>query len=286
MLKNRIIGLVIVKNGIVVQSKKFRQYLPVGDPKITLEYFDKWGIDEIILLDISATSSGETKTLNVLDEITSNCFVPVTYGGGLNSKERIYKAFNNGADKVSFNYILGKKNDLIQNTIKEFGRQSVVASIDFIETDNGNKVYDYSKNKNSNKNLYEFVEYIDNLGVGEILINCVNRDGTYNGFSLDSIKELKNIKAQLILSGGARKVKHFKKGFKIKNLSALAASNMFHFYEHSVSKLKANLKDCNIRQNNNILYDSHIFDSDLRIKKLNDNKLESLIYKKLIDEDI
>ena len=61
---------------------------------------------------------------------------------------------------------------------------------------------------------------------------------------------------------------------------------MFHFYEHSVSKLKANLKDCNIRQNNNILYDSHIFDSDLRIKKLNDNKLESLIYKKLIDEDI
>ena len=286
MLKKRIIATVIVKDGIVVQSKQFNQYLPVGKINVTLEFLDKWGVDEIVLLDISATKNNSHLVLDQLQNVVKKCFVPLTYGGGLKNISMVHDAFHKGADKVSFNDAFFNNQDLISNVSKEFGNQSVVLSIDFLEVNNQAFLYNYQSSKATKIKLDEAIINAQNLGVGEILINCVNRDGMYNGFAINSIKSLPKLSVPLIVAGGARNSYHFEECLKIEKISAMAAGNMFHFVEHSVTKLKTNLKSNFIRKNLEFNYNDHLIQSDQRIKKLSDEKLNDFLYEKLLDKDI
>ena len=286
MLKKRIIATVIVKNGIVVQSKCFENYLPVGKIDVSLEFLDKWGIDEIILLDISATINNSSYVLDRLQQAVKNCFVPLTYGGGLKNLKMVHDAFFKGADKVSFNDAFFNNQDLISQVSKEFGKQSVVLSIDFVELNGGAFVFNYKKSEITKIPLQEAIINAENLGVGEILINCVNRDGMYNGFAINTLKSLKKSALPIIIAGGARDPSHFEECLKIDNISAMAAGNMFHFVEHSVTKLKRRLKSNLIRKNLEFNYNDHMICSDQRIKKLSDEKLDEFLYEKILDKDI
>ena len=286
MLKKRIIANVIVKNGIVVQSNQFKSYLPVGKIDVTLEFLDKWGIDEIILLDISATANNSSNVLNKLQQVVKNCFVPLTYGGGLKNLRMVHNAFYQGADKVSFNDAFFNNRELISKVSKEFGRQSFVLSIDFVEINEKAFVYNYIKSKTTKITLQEAITNAENLGVGEVLINCVNRDGMYNGFAINTIKSLQKSSLPIIIAGGAREPSHFQECLKLDKISAMAAGNMFHFVEHSVTKLKRMLKSKLIRKNLEFNYNDHLINSDQRIEKLSDEKLNSFLYQKLLDKDI
>lgn len=286
MLKKRIIAAVIAKDGVVVQSNQFKTYLPVGKIDVTLEFLDSWGIDEIVLLDISATKNGSSLVLDQLQEIVRNCFVPLTYGGGLRNISMVHKAFEKGADKVCFNSAFFNNQELISMVTEEFGKQSVVLSLDFIEEKDNSFLYNYQTGCSTNTTLQDAITKAEKMGVGEILINCVNRDGMYNGFAYETVKLLNNLSVPLIITGGARKASHFADCLNLKQVSAMAAGNMFHFVEHSVTKLKAQLKNKLIRKNLEFNYENHVIQEDQRIQKLSDSSLNEFLYEKLIDRDI
>lgn len=286
MLKKRVIAIVIVKDGIVVQSKEFKKYLPVGNISITLEFLDQWGVDEIVLLDISATKNNRNDVIDNLQESVRKCFVPLTYGGGLNNIEIVHDTFKKGADKVSFNHAFFNNPDLVSKTASEFGQQSVMVSIDFIEKNGEAWVYNYQTCEKKDITLQKAIYKAESLGVGEILINCVNRDGMYNGFAIETVKSLEKSSVPLILAGGARTSEHFLELLALDHISAMAAGNMFHFVEHSVTKLKSNLESELVRKDAEFNYLSHTIISDQRINKLPDEVLESFLYEKLLDRDI
>ena len=199
MLKKRIIATVLVQNGIVVQSKGFRSYLPVGTVAISLEFLDKWGIDEIILLDISASRKKKQVVLENLDDLTRKCFVPITYGGGLDNISIVHEAFRKGADKVAFNAAFLNNKEVIAQTVAEYGQQSVVLSLDFFEKEDGSFLYDYLNRKITTIPINESIIQAQMLGIGELMLNCVNRDGKYNGFAVETVKKLTKLNVPLIL---------------------------------------------------------------------------------------
>lgn len=285
MLKKRILATVVVKDGIVVQSSQFKSYLPVGAVSVTLDFLDKWGIDEIVLLDISATKTGKLTVLENLQYFVEKCFVPITYGGGLSAMFQVHDAFKKGADKVSFNAALSTDQSLISKTAAEFGQQSVVVSIDFVEEEQA-MVYDYRSGEITGETLVAAINRAEALGVGEILINCVGKDGMYTGFAKKTVESLDNSNIPLIVVGGARRPEHFIEMLPLKQVSALGAGNMFHFVEHSVTKLKAQIESEYLRTDFQFTYKTHKFIDDQRIQKLPDEVLEGFLYEKLLDREI
>tara|TARA_B110000003_G_scaffold189034_1_gene187867 strand:+ start:1321 stop:2175 length:855 start_codon:yes stop_codon:yes gene_type:complete len=284
MIKKRIVAVVPVLNNIVVQSFKFNRYLPIGKLEVTLEFLSRWGIDEIIILDISKDKS--LPLFHNLQNHIKNCFVPITYGGGLNSLDNVKKVFNKGADKVSFNSSFTKNKKLITETSKLYGEQSVVISLDYSYDQSYQPyVYDYMNNKKTNISLYQSIEDSISLGAGEILLNNIDKDGQYNGFDLNLIYLQKKYKTPLIFAGGARTSKHFLDAFN-NGADSLAAGNLFHFTEHSVSKLKSNLSNLNVRKNPSFNYENHQVDNLQRVQKLDDDLLDNMLYTKIEDENI
>ena len=269
MIKKRIVAVVPVLNNIVVQSFKFNRYLPIGKVGVTLEFLSRWGIDEIIILDISKDKS--LPLFHNLQNHIKKCFVPITYGGGLNSIDKVKKVFNKGADKVSFNSSFTNNKKLIQETSKLYGEQSVVISLDYsYDQNNQPYIYDYMNNKKTNISLYKSIEDAISLGAGEILLNNIDKDGQYNGFDLDLISLQEKTKTPLIFAGGARSIEHFLNAFN-NGADSLAAGNLFHFTEHSVAKLKSNLSNFNVRKNPSFNYENHLVNNLQRVQKLDDN---------------
>lgn len=286
MHKKRIIGIIIVKNGIVVQSINFNKYLPVGSIPIALQYLDNWGIDEIVIIDIDATRYGTKSILENLDLHSRNCFVPITYAGGLADIDSVRMAFKKGADKVMFNHSFISDPSLIQNTIKIFGSQSTIVSIDFVKNDNEYYVYNYLDGNRSNQSVKNLVDRAIDLEVGEILLNSVDNDGRYNGFEHRVLDELGDVQVPLILAGGAREADHFTKVFKKYNIDALAAGNMFNFVEHSAIKLKASMGLPDLRYDSYVNYRRQKLYDDQRLEKHDDEYLSELLYVKLLDRKI
>ena len=284
MIKKRIIAVVPVLNNIVVQSFNFNKYLPIGRVDVTLEFLSRWGIDEIVLLDISKDKSNPL--LYSLKGHIQKCFVPITYGGGLNSIDRVKTAFKNGADKVSFNSCFTNDKELIKKTSSLYGEESIVISVDYsYDLNNHPFIYNYMTNKVTNISLYKYIEDSVSLGVGEILLNNVDKDGQYNGFDTKIIPIQEKYKTPIIFTGGARTSEHFLKGFN-NGAETLAAANLFHFTEHSVAKLKSNLNKIHIRKNPSFNYETHLINKFQRIKKLDDNLLDNMLYKKIEDHNI
>jgi cyclase len=288
MLKKRIIATLVVKDNIVVQSIGFNKYLPIGSPLIAVEYLNKWGIDEIIYLDISSTKLNLKPNYSIIKSISSKCNVPLTIGGGIKNLEDIKNLINLGADKVSLNNILFENPSLISKAAKIFGNQCIVASIDIIKQGSQYYLYNYLTKKHIHNNIIEFINNIIDLGSGEIIVNNVDRDGSYSGYDIELFNFLSNeIKVPVIASGGAKNGDDFVEIFTKTNVSAASASNLFHFTEHSVNILKSIVsKKIEIRVDSQIKYEENILDEKKRLTKFPDVYLEQLLYKKFEKEDI
>jgi cyclase len=286
MLKNRIIATVVVRDNIVVQSFGFKRYLPIGKLGVSLEFLDAWGIDEIIVLDISATKCQSNEVLESLSSQVKACFVPLTYGGGLVAKDDVSLAFESGADKVSFNNAFFTNPEIIRETSMRYGAQSCVLSIDLIKEAGDYKVFRYVDSTVSDLNLEDAVKKGQDMGVGEILINSIDRDGSYEGFDREMADRLSFLEIPVILAGGARYSSDFDEIFSNTSIKALAAGNMFHFVEHSVSKLKSTIVSDQIRKAINVDYGTHRFVEDQRNVKLDEDVLEELMYQRLADREI
>lgn len=275
-------------DGNVVQSIGFKRYLPVGKPSIAVDFLNQWGVDEIVLLDISATRSSRGPDLAMVKAAARHCRTPLTVGGGITSLNHIYELMQSGADKVSINRALFNKPDLITAAARIFGNQCIVASIDVRISNQIYHVFDYIKHEVLPLTPWDFAKHLQELGAGELLINSVDRDGMKNGFDLKLTNQIcDSVTIPIIICGGAGIPNHFIDVLKKTQASGIAAANLFHYFEHSVTIIKAICSYKNmVRHESYAGYSAAKVDEMGRLLKKNEKFLEDLLYIKVKKEVI
>ena len=247
MLKNRIIPCLDVKNGRVVKGINFLELKDAGDPVVQAAFYDKSGADEICFLDITATHENRNTIIETVKKTADKCFVPLTVGGGIRTIEDIRKLLIAGTDKVSINTAAVKDPLFIKQASQKFGSQCIVVAVDVKKHNNEWLVYSHGGTINTNINALLWIEKLEKLGAGEILLTSMDRDGTKNGFDLDLLKNATNISGvPIIASGGVGTKEHFEEGVTIGGASALLAASVFHFAEISIKEVKMYLHKKNI----------------------------------------
>ena len=229
MPSKRIIASLIVRDGWVVQSIGFTKYLPVGRAEIAAKFLDDWGVDEIVLLDITATRDGRVIDADLVRRVSNSCFVPVTVGGGIKSVEDIRTLLHAGADKICLNSTALTAPDLIGKAAHHFGQQCVMVSVDAVTAGPATyRVYDHVNAKPTNVNPAQFSQTCANAGAGEILLNAVHRDGAKSGYDLILAHQVSSaVTVPVIVCGGAGDWWHIQQVLEIDDVAAAAAANFF-----------------------------------------------------------
>ena len=229
-MRIRVIPSLLIHNGGLVKSIRFKDYIYVGDPINAVKIFNEKEVDEIAVIDITATRENRPPNILQIAEIASEAFMPLSYGGGINTIEQIKMILFNGAEKVILNTAAHTNPSLITEAARLFGSQSVVVSIDAKKTLLGG--YKVFINNGKIKTSFEpvaFAKKMQDAGAGEILLNSIDADGTYKGYNLDLINSVShNINIPVIAIGGAGSVDDFVKA-KENGASAVAAGSMFIF---------------------------------------------------------
>ena len=247
MLKTRIIPCLDVKDGRVVKGINFVNLIDAGDPVEQASYYSSAGADEICFLDISASLEKRKTIISIVAKTAEKVFIPMTVGGGINSINDIHSLLKAGADKVSINTAAILNKNLIKDASDRFGSQCIVVAVDAKKHNNDWLVYSHGGTKNTEINVLSWLEDLEKLGAGEILLTSMDRDGTKNGFDLELLKKSTDIlKIPIIASGGVGKLEHFKDGVIKGGASALLAASVFHFNEFSIEEVKMFLKQNNI----------------------------------------
>jgi cyclase len=288
MLKKRIIASLFIKDNIVVQSIGFKKYLPVGCPEIAAEAFNGWGVDEIFLIDISASKENRLINLELVKKVSSKCLVPLTVGGGVTNVQQIAALLKTGADKVCLNQSLKKNLDCIIEGQKIFGKQCIVAGIDSLKVKDDYKIFDYMSAKATEQSVLKSVADYEKAGAGEIFLNDVDRDGSYLGYDSKLVDRVsKKLSIPVVCSGGAGNPSHILEILKKTGVSGASAANYFHFTEHSITIAKACVdKALSIRQDIKFSYNDMPINYDGRVGRLSDDKLKNLLFKKIKVEKI
>ena len=247
MLKKRIIPCLDVKNGRVVKGVNFVNLIDAGDPVEQAKFYSEEGADEVCFLDISASLEKRKTMMNIVSKTAEKVFIPLTVGGGINEVKDIRSLLKSGADKISINTAAILNENLIKESSDRFGSQCIVVAVDAKKHNNDWYVYSHGGTKKTNINVLSWLEKLEKLGAGEILLTSMDRDGTKNGFDLDLLKKSTNLlNIPVIASGGVGKLEHFKEGVTKGGASALLAASVFHFAEFSIKEVKLFLKKNNI----------------------------------------
>jgi cyclase len=240
MLKKRIIPCLDINNGRVVKGINFVNLIDAGDPAEQAKIYNDQGADEICFLDISASHENRNTMLEVVKKTTENCFVPLTVGGGVRTIEDINNLLLAGADKVSINTAAVINENLITESAQKFGSQCIVVAVDAKKINNDKwEVFINGGRKSTGKDALKFVQKMEAIGAGEILLTSMDRDGTKKGYDLDLTKKISNlVNIPVIASGGVGSLEHLYQGFKIGKASAVLAASIFHFGEYSIQDVK------------------------------------------------
>lgn len=245
MLTKRIIPCLDVKDGRVVKGVKFQELKDAGDPVQNAIFYDNEGADEIVFLDITASSDQRRIILDVVKKTAENIFMPFTVGGGIRNIEDIRNLLNAGADKVSINTAVVKSPELIKETSQRFGSQCIVVAIDA-------KRKKLQKGKNLEWEVYinggrtstgidtiEWVIKAEKMGAGEVLLTSMDCDGTKDGYDIELTKTVSNaVNIPVIASGGAGRLEHFYEVLQEASADAALAASLFHYREFSVGEVK------------------------------------------------
>ena len=247
MLKVRIIPCLDVKEGRVVKGVNFVNLIDAGDPVEQASFYSDAGADEICFLDIGASLEKRKTIINIVAKTAEKIFIPMTVGGGINSIKDIHSLLRAGADKISINTAAILNKNLIKDVSNRFGSQCIVVAVDAKKHNNDWLVYSHGGTKNTEINVLSWLEKLEKLGAGEILLTSMDRDGTKSGFDLELLRKSTDIlKIPIIASGGVGKLEHFKDGVLKGGASALLAASVFHFNEFSIKEVKTFLKQKNI----------------------------------------
>lgn len=229
-MQTRVIPSLLIHKGGLVKSVQFKDYKYVGDPINAVKIFNEKEVDEIAVIDIDASKENKAPNIAKIAEIASEAFMPMAYGGGITTIEQIKEILYNGIEKVIINKAAHTTPHLITQAANLFGNQSIVVSIDvkkvFLK---GYRVFIENGKKNTGLHPVEFAITAEKLGVGEILLNSIDKDGTFTGYDLALIQQVsKAVNIPVIAIGGASSVEDFAKA-KQAGASAVSAGSMFVF---------------------------------------------------------
>lgn len=246
MYAKRIIPCLDVKDGRVVKGVNFVNLIDAGDPVEAAIAYDKKGADELVFLDITATSDNRDTVEDMVKRVAENVFIPFTVGGGIKTVEDFRKLLLAGADKISVNSSAIKRPELIREAAEKFGSQCVVVAIDAKRRDDnsGWDVYVAGGRINTHLDALEWAKKAEELGAGEILLTSMDCDGTKAGYDLDLTRTIsENVSIPVIASGGAGSMEHFYDAFTLGKADATLAASLFHFGEIEIKDLKNYLSD-------------------------------------------
>ena len=248
MLKTRVITTMLWNGTTLVKGHNFNNSRRAGSPITTIKIYNARDVDEIIFLDIESTKKKFDKIdIDFYKELTDECSVPITIGGGVRNIKNIDDLLYSGADKIVINSELYKNPDFLDEAAKKFGSQTIVVGIDFKKIDNKNyKCFSHSGEKIENKSPIEWSKECANRGAGEIILTSIDKDGLMNGYDCDLLKILSSkINIPLIISGGAGKYSHMYDAIN-SGASAVAAASIYHFTEQTPAEVKKYLERKNI----------------------------------------
>ncbi|HJB80320.1 imidazole glycerol phosphate synthase subunit HisF [uncultured Flavonifractor sp.] len=244
MLAKRIIPCLDVRDGRVVKGVNFVNIRDAGDPVELAKYYSDQGADEIVFLDITATSDARDTVADVVERTAAQVFVPLTVGGGIRTLEDFQRLLRAGADKISVNSAAVARPELIAEAAERFGSQCVVLAVDARSRGNGTwEVVVAGGRKPTGIDLIEWVKRGEALGAGEILLTSMDADGTKAGFDLAMTKAVTDaVSIPVIASGGCGSLAHFAEVFEETNCDAALAASLFHFGELTVPQVKEYLE--------------------------------------------
>ena len=243
MLTKRIIACLDVRDGQVVKGVQFQQLRHAGDPGELARRYNVEGIDEVVVLDITATLESRQALARTINAVAQEIFLPLTVGGGIRSEDDAAAAIDAGADKVSLNTAALKSPELITTLARRYGSQAVIVAIDAKRLGDGFGVFVRSGTTDAARDAVEWARQAESRGAGEILLTSIDRDGTKRGFDCDLTSAVSRaVSIPVIASGGAGTLDHFVEVFTTGRADAALAASIFHFAETGVRAVKDHLR--------------------------------------------
>lgn len=228
MLKVRLIPCLLLKDNALIKTIHFNKYNYIGDPINTCRIFNELEVDELTFLDIRASVDGKEPDYKILSEIAEECFMPVSYGGGIKNVQQVEKILSIGFEKVIINSSSFENRKLITEIAENFGSQSLIVSIDYKKNIFGKyHVYGYSGTKNFKMHPLEWANEVKSSGAGEILLTSIDREGTWKGFDVDITKQItEKVNLPVIANGGAGNIEDIVEVVNEGGASAVALGSM------------------------------------------------------------
>jgi imidazole glycerol-phosphate synthase subunit HisF len=243
MLTRRIIACLDVCDGHVVKGVNFGGLRCAGDPSALAARYNDEGIDELVILDVTATLEGRQALASTIRAVASQLFIPLAVGGGMRTEDDAALAVEAGADKVSINSAALRDPSLISRLAARYGSQAVVVAIDARVENGGFAVRSRSGSSRTDRDAVEWAREAEARGAGEILITSIDRDGTRSGFDCALTAAVSTaVNIPVIASGGAGRFEHFVDVFTRGRADAALAASIFHYSEHAIGELKAHLR--------------------------------------------
>jgi imidazole glycerol-phosphate synthase subunit HisF len=239
MLSKRLIACLDVRNGCVVKGVQFEGLRNAGDPAVLARRYNREGIDELVILDVTATLESRQALSDTIRAVSRELFIPLAVGGGIRSLDDAEAAIGAGADKVSVNSAALADPALITRLAARYGSQAIVVAIDAKRAQVGFAVYSRSGSTAADREAVEWAREAERRGAGEILLTSIDRDGTREGFDCELTAAVSDaVSIPVIASGGAGTFQHFLDVFTTGHADAALAASVFHYSEHAVSELK------------------------------------------------
>ena len=244
MLSVRIIPCLDVRDGRVVKGVNFVNLVDAGDPVEQAKAYENQGADELVFLDITASSDNRAIMRDVVERTAGECFMPLTVGGGLRTLEDIRLMLNAGADKVSLNTSAITNPNLVSEASAKFGNQCIVVAIDAKREGEGRwNVYTHGGRNRTELDAVEWAKEVERRGAGEILLTSMDCDGTKDGYDIALTRAVSDaVKIPVIASGGAGNLKHLVDAVKLGGASAVSAASIFHFGTYTIEQAKREMR--------------------------------------------
>jgi imidazole glycerol-phosphate synthase subunit HisF len=244
MLTRRIIACLDVRDGQVVKGVQFQQLRHAGDPAELARRYNVEGIDEVVVLDVTATLEKRQALARTIHAVAHEIFLPLTVGGGIRTEDDAAAVIEAGADKVSLNTAALRQPGLITTLARRYGSQAVIVAIDARRQGDGFGVYVRSGTADASRDAVEWAKEAESRGAGEILLTSMDRDGTKAGFDCEMTAAVSDaVDIPVIASGGAGTFDHFAEVFTAGRADAALAASIFHYAESSVADLKTYLRE-------------------------------------------
>jgi imidazole glycerol-phosphate synthase subunit HisF len=253
--KRRLIPVLLLRNGLLVQSRGFKRYQNIGNPTAAVKRLSEWASDEVIYLDISRSDAislqrddlghpSRSSILEILADVAKVTFMPITVGGQISTLQAIEERLKLGADKISINTSAVETPEFIENAAREFGSQCIVVSIDARKLENSYEVFVRGGSVGTGLDPFQWSRRAEALGAGEILINSIDRDGARNGYDLALVGGVaKAVSIPVIACGGVGEWSHFADALRLTDVDGVAAANIFHHSDQSIYHARKYLHD-------------------------------------------